>query len=208
MALAHPSDKRRSAPPSLARRHAVRAPQTASGGLRRPTQPRARRSALQSLAASGKTRLRYDRARRGALLPQSTPGIKSSVNCQASPTGSKALADPAVQAQAAAMMRSSLSPNGVSEYGFVDDPSAGAVGPLFTSNQQRQIDPSVFLGPSGAPIPGVPSSLGSYVFFHSHPNNVPPSPIDPGDRATADYFGFTIVAVDKSNTADCYDGEH
>jgi hypothetical protein len=104
-------------------------------------------------------------------------------------------------------MSSSLSPSGVAEYGFVDDPNTGMVGPLFTSNQQRQIDPSVFLDPSGADIPGVPSDLGNYVFFHSHPNKTPPSPIDTGDKATEEYFGFTILVIDKRNTADCYDGE-
>ena len=72
MALAHPSDERRSAPPSLARRHALRAPQTASGGPRRRTPPHARRTVPQTLTTSGKTRLRYDRARRRAQKPQST----------------------------------------------------------------------------------------------------------------------------------------
>ena len=71
MALAHPSDERRPAPQSLPRRDAIRAPETASGGLRHATQLRARRNALQSLTASGKTRRRYDRPRRAALLPQS-----------------------------------------------------------------------------------------------------------------------------------------
>ncbi|MDR3476114.1 MAG: hypothetical protein P4M09_31090, partial [Devosia sp.] len=44
--------------------------ETASGGLRRGAHLRGRRSGPQSLTASGENRLRYDRARRGALLPQ------------------------------------------------------------------------------------------------------------------------------------------
>ena len=82
MALAHPSDPRRPAPPSLARRHANRAPQTASGGLRQATQLRARRNASQTLAASGKNRFRYDRPRRAALLRQSNTVAEVVVTAQ------------------------------------------------------------------------------------------------------------------------------
>lgn len=70
-------DEERPRPQRPVQRRPLRAPKTASGGLRRSAQLRARRSGPQSLAAPGENRPRYDRMRRRALLPQSTqlPGI-------------------------------------------------------------------------------------------------------------------------------------
>jgi hypothetical protein len=64
-------DEERPRPQRPVQRRPLRAPETASGGLRRGAQLRAGRSGLQSLTASGENRPRYDRMRRRALLPQS-----------------------------------------------------------------------------------------------------------------------------------------
>jgi hypothetical protein len=72
-------DEERPRPQPPVQRRPLRAPETASGGLRRSIHLRARRSGLQRLTASGKNRPRYDRMRRRALLPQNNcstaPGI-------------------------------------------------------------------------------------------------------------------------------------
>jgi len=69
MALRCTLDERRS-PPARSRRHSLVAPKPASGGLRRRAPVHPQRNALQPAGPLRETRLRYDRTRRGALLPQ------------------------------------------------------------------------------------------------------------------------------------------
>ncbi len=74
MALHPRLDEERPRPQRLAQRRPLRAPESASGGLRHSAHLRARRSGPQSLTASGENHPRYDRMRRRALLPQNSCG--------------------------------------------------------------------------------------------------------------------------------------
>ena len=65
-------DEERPRPQRPVQRRPLRTPESASGGLRRGLHLRAGRSGPQSLTASGKIHPRYDRMRRGVLLPQNT----------------------------------------------------------------------------------------------------------------------------------------
>jgi hypothetical protein len=71
MALQPRLDEQRLRPQRPVQRRRLRAPETASGGLSRGAHLCVRRSGPQSLTASGENRPRYDRMRRGALLPKS-----------------------------------------------------------------------------------------------------------------------------------------
>jgi hypothetical protein len=70
MALQSRLDEERHRPQRPVQRRRLRAPETALGGLRRSAHLRVGPAGPQCLTASGETRPRYDRMRRGVLLPQ------------------------------------------------------------------------------------------------------------------------------------------
>ncbi|BBF79586.1 RHS repeat-associated core domain-containing protein [Asticcacaulis excentricus] len=124
--------------------------------------------------------------------------------CEASTAGNKALGSPSYRQRVREMMKASLENwGGIVEYGFITDADTGLIGPLFTSGDRRKISNSAVRSPSGAPVAAVRSNFSNWVYTHSHPNNNPPSPLSSGDRKNAEFFGWTVIAVDKSFTVHC-----
>ena len=124
-------------------------------------------------------------------------------NCSGVPAAS----DPAVQKQALAAMRLSLSPSnpaGATEFGFaVSEPYLGSrryIGPIFSEGHKAEIS-GEFIDRNS------PSAVGNLltgyyptsVVVHTHPNNNPPSPISDADRD----LSRPVVAIDKAGNMTC-----
>lgn len=85
------------------------------------------------------------------------------------------------------------------------NPSNYLVGGLFTSGHPREISRRVvdrnlpsFWGAVQCGIYPTPS-----LFVHTHQNNPPPSPIGPGDQASANRRGFPYAAIDRAGNLTC-----
>lgn len=68
---------------------------------------------------------------------------------------------------------------------------------IFTTGGKRRID-------GQAIIDSRPE--GAILFIHTHPNNVPPSPVGEGDRRAAAALGIPVAAIDKAKNLSCTRG--
>lgn len=68
---------------------------------------------------------------------------------------------------------------------------------IFTTGGKRRIDGQAIINsrPEGA-----------ILFIHTHPNNVPPSPVGEGDRRAAAALGIPVAAIDKAKNFSCTRG--
>jgi RHS repeat-associated protein len=160
-----------------------------------------RHAALVQLANSGE----------GGKSPPQTPKLLNTFQSCKNSANSKLFSDSRYIDRVNTMMNASLEypivPGnnwGTAEYGFISDAATGQIGPLFTSGLPNGIFPRDFLLPNGAHVPLQRANLPNLVFTHAHPNNKG-SRINGGDRASAAYFGWTIVMVNKDFEMDCSD---
>jgi hypothetical protein len=141
---------------------------------------------------------------------KSTPkSITITKSCQNVP----ALQDPRVQAAALNALKLSVAGNasGTAEWGFfVSQAIFGSnwIGKPFSGGFRSQIPGEVISRQQPSAIGSVLTGYWpSPVFIHTHPNNVPPSPVSPDDGVLAESLGGTVVAIDKAGNVTCTTGK-